>query len=283
MNVTDARTYFAEELRVTCGLTSARLVEAIASVPRERFLPPGPWQLRGPYDQGPRLSDDADPRHVCHDVAVAIHAERNLYNGQPSLIAGWIEALKIDAGHRIVHIGCGTGYFTAWIASIVGQGGQVFAFDVDESLASRAAANLADMPWVEVRTGDGVHGLPRDVDAVLVHAGATHVLDEWLDAVKDGGRLLVPMTFAAPGMPGGIGKGIVLHLHRQGDTWHARFGLALAIYSLIGARNEEMQAMLGKALMAGTFARVMRLRRDPHEQTAGCWLHGPSNCLAIAE
>jgi protein-L-isoaspartate(D-aspartate) O-methyltransferase len=282
VNADDARKWFAEDLRLICGLTSSRLVDAIATVPRERFLPPGPWQFRGTLDLAPRVTDDDDPRHVYHDVPLAIIPERNLYNGQPSLIARWIEQLQVDEGARVLHIGCGTGYFSAWLAHIVGAAGSVFAIEVDPDLARRAAENLRPYHWVEVAAGDGLSGLPGDVDVVLIHAGASHLHDEWLDAATDGGQLLVPMTFALPGMLAGIGKGMVLHATRTGSDWTARFSMPVMIYSLIGARSDEAQAALGTALMAGTFQQVKRLRRDPHEPGPACWLHGATNCLATA-
>jgi protein-L-isoaspartate(D-aspartate) O-methyltransferase len=280
LNAANARRFFAEDLRVTHGLTSERLIDAIAAVPRERFLPPGPWLLRGPHDSTPRISDDDDPRHVYHDIAIAIRPEHHLYNGQPSLIATWLQTLGIDAGNRVLHIGCGTGYFTGWIAHMVGGAGHVFAIDVDAELADRARDNLAEFPWVEVRTGDGVTSLPSDADVVLVHAGASHVLPAWLDALRDGGRLLVPLTCEVPGMPPGISKGMMLLATRQKADWIAKAGMPVAIYSMRGMRAADKQAALGQSLMAGTFMRVKRLRRDSHQPGSTCCVHDDAVCLA---
>src|SRR5215472_9551822 len=183
-----ARQFLAEEIRVSANIRSARLVDALASVPRERFLPPGPWLIRGVGDVAgpPRRTDDADPRHVYHDVAIALDAERNLYNGQPSLIARWLDELALVPGEHVVHIGCGTGYFTSLIAHVVGPDGRVDAIDVDAELAARASVTLADQPWVHVRHSNGSTDLPSQVNAIVVHAGATHVVGAWLDAFDDG-------------------------------------------------------------------------------------------------
>ena len=40
------RRFFAEEIQAICNLQTAALVEALATVPREQFLPPGPWLPR---------------------------------------------------------------------------------------------------------------------------------------------------------------------------------------------------------------------------------------------
>ena len=290
----DARAWFAEDLRVTCNLTAPRLVEALASVPRERFLGPGPWrfwsealmQVLQPSQAHAQLSaqvtDDADPRHVYHNVSIAIDPERNLYNGQPGLIARWLQSLAVAPGERVVHIGCGTGYFTALTAHMVGPSGRVFAIDVDAALADRARTNLRDWPWAEVVRGDGRSALPSDVDVVLVNAGATHVVDEWLDAVREGGRVLVPLTCVMPGMPAGIGKGFVVTARRVGDEWSAAVTSMVAIYSLQGIRDETLGATLGQAMMTGKMGAVTRLRRDAHDASSTCWFHGPTTCLSTS-
>jgi protein-L-isoaspartate(D-aspartate) O-methyltransferase len=280
----DARQFLAEEIRVAANIRSPRIVAALATVPRERFLPAGPWQIRGVGDVGggPRTTEDADPRHVYHDVAVAIDPARNLYNGQPSLIARWLDDIALDAGHRVMHIGCGTGYFTALIAHVVGPSGSVDAMDVDAELAARAGENLSDMPWVRVRHGNGTSGLIDGVDRIVVHAGATHVLDAWLDALADGGRLLLSLTAEIPGMPGGIGKGFMLSVTRHEEEWNARVQatMPVAIYSLKELRDQQLGAALGAAMLNGSMMKIARIRRDAHEPGTSCIVHGPTNCLS---
>jgi protein-L-isoaspartate(D-aspartate) O-methyltransferase len=279
----DARQFLAEEIRVAANIRSPRIVEALATIPRERFLPAGPWQIRGVGDVGgPRTTEDADPRHVYHDVAVAIDPARNLFNGQPSLIARWLDDIALDAGQRVIHIGCGTGYFTALIAHVVGPSGSVDAMDVDAELADRASANLSDQPWVRVRHGNGTTDLMEGVNAIVVHAGATHVLDAWLDALADGGRLLLPLTMEIPGMPTGIGKGFMLLVTRHGNEWAARVQatMPVAIYSLKELRDEQLGAALGRAMMNGSMMKAARIRRDAHEAGTSCIVHSPTNCLS---
>jgi protein-L-isoaspartate(D-aspartate) O-methyltransferase len=277
--IADTRAFFAEEIRVVANIRAAGIVEAFARVPRERFLPPGPWLIRSAYDMEARRTDDDNPRHVYHDVVAAIDPARNLYNGQPTLIARWLEGLAIRPGERVLHIGCGTGYFTAIMADIVGPSGRVFAVDVDPDLARQAGHNLAGTPWAQVSAGDGRTALPKDIDVVLVHAGATHVLDEWLDAARDGARLLAPLTGVIPGMPAGIGKGMVLTAERRGADWLAKVGGMVAIYSLVGLRDASREAGLGQSMMSGKLSSVTRLRRDAHEPDATCVAHGPV-CLS---
>ena len=280
-----ARRFLAEEIRVSANIRSRLLVEALATVPRERFLPSGPWHIRGVGDTGgpPRRTDNADPSHVYHDVAIAIDVDRNLYNGQPSLIARWIDELAIAPGEHVLHIGCGSGYFTSLIAHVVGPAGRVDALDVDAELAVRARVSLSDQPWVHVRHSNGSNGLPANVDVVLVHAGATHVLDTWLDTLADGGRLLVPLTAEFPGMPRGIGKGVMLLVTRRQDEWSARLlpTMPVAIYSLKDLRDESIAGQFGQAMASGAALKIRRVRRDAHEPEPSCVVHGSMGCLSM--
>ena len=308
MTAAETRRFLAEEIRVTANIRSPRIVDAIASVARDKFLPPGPWMIRGMADVfgPPRYTDDADPRHVHHDISVAIDQSRQLYNGQPSLIARWFEEAGVAEGQRIVHIGTGTGYFTALLAHIVGPAGHVHGIEVDPDLARQAGANLADRPWVAIEQGNGAADLPCDNDAVLVHAGATHVLDAWLDALRDGGRLLVPLTGALSGFAGpaaaklppepmkgnmpaamkaammaNIGKGFMVLVTRAGNDWKVRPlpAIPVAIYSLKDVGDETLGAALGQAMMSGRLMKVTRVRRDKHDAGEACVLHSATTCL----
>jgi len=88
------------------------------------------------------ITDDADPRRLCHDVLVAIDEIRRLTNGQPSLWASLFDQLGLALGDRVIHIGAGTGSYSAILAEIVGPSGRVAALEIDAGLAERARDNL---------------------------------------------------------------------------------------------------------------------------------------------
>lgn len=283
MNLTDRRRFYAEEIQATANLKNGSVIEALATVPRERFLRPGPWTVRGEADfqQPPRQTPDADPRHVYHNLAIAIDPARQLFNGAPGFVAMAIDQLSLRPGHRVLHIGCGTGYYTAVMGECVGPSGLVVAIEVDAPLAEEARANLRFMPWVEVRQGDG-HGAPGGAyDAILVNAGVTHPLAGWLDALGDGGRMIVPITAA---MAPTIGKGPVLLLTRTADprSLEARAVGFVAIYTAIGVRDAALNEQLGQALKANPFPPLKRLRLDEHDQSPSCWLHAAGACLSTS-
>jgi SAM-dependent methyltransferase len=112
-----------------------------------------------------------DPTRLYHpDLVVAIDARRGLNNGQPSGLALWLHFLELQPGNHILHVGCGLGYYTAVIATVVGPTGRVVAVEVDAALAAPARANLSAFDWVEVVEGDGGEYDPGQVDAILVNA-----------------------------------------------------------------------------------------------------------------
>jgi protein-L-isoaspartate(D-aspartate) O-methyltransferase len=287
------RRWFAEEIEAVARLRTPALVEAFAAVPRERFLRAGPWTIladaeyaAGAVANAPavmRTTPDADPRRVYHNIAVAIDPERRLFNGQPSTLAVWLDALRLGPGRRVLHIGAGLGYYTAVIAHIVGPAASVVAYEVDEALAAEAARNLAAYRSVQLRHGDGSRVKDGPFDAILVNAGVTHPLDVWLDQLGSGGRMVLPVTVAMPAMGRTIGKGLVFEITRQADSsLAARVAGFVAIYSAVGIRDDEMNGRIGRAMQAGParWSAVACLRRDPHEPSSSCWLHGQSTCFS---
>ncbi len=115
-----ARHRYAEELRYVAHVRSEAVVRAFATVPRERFLGPGPWRILDLRGDDYWLTPDADPAHLYHNVLVAIDPARRLNNGEPSLWAYLLDVLAPRPGERARHIGAGTGYYSAILAELVG-------------------------------------------------------------------------------------------------------------------------------------------------------------------
>jgi protein-L-isoaspartate(D-aspartate) O-methyltransferase len=275
--VAEALRFFAEEIRFAAPVERDEVVEAFASVRRERFLGPAPWKfgtLEGRY----RVVPGSDPCSTYHNVVFAIDERRRLNNGQPSFLGRLIDESGAAPGHHVVHVGCGTGYYSAVLAELVGEGGRVTAIELDEDLAARARRNLADFPNVEVKQADGTIFDAGAANAILVNAGSTHPASVWLDRLLPGANLILPLTVNAPVHGGGW----VLKVTQGKKGLAARFISPVGIYHCAGARDEALSRRLGHAYARGDEARkkVRSLRRDEHSEGDGCWLHTDEFCLS---
>lgn len=286
IGVEAVRRRFAQELRDRLGLRTPGLHEALASVPREYFLGPGPW-LVFKVPEGYTSTPDADPVRVLQDVAVGLDPLRLVNNGMPSLVAGLIDALDLQPGEQVAHLGCGTGYYTAILAELVGPAGRVTAYEITPDLATRATRNLAGWKQAKVIAGDAARLALPQVDAILVSAGATHPRAGWLDALKPGGRLMLPLTgIRASGGASRFGRnlaGSVLRVRRTGRSFEARFLERIGLSPLLGGRDLAHERLLAEALGRGGDDDVRSLRLDAHDRGAHCWLHAPTFCLSRRE
>jgi protein-L-isoaspartate(D-aspartate) O-methyltransferase len=275
-----ARCEFAEKIRATSALRSNHLVDALASVPREEFVGPGPWQIvrASEFGRGYQLTPDDDPRHLYDNVLVALDAERNLNNGEPAALLRFLDNLDLSPGDRFLHIGCGVGYYTAVAAVAVAGGGTVVGVELDPQLADRARRNLRPWPSVTVVAGDGSEFSGRPFDAILVNAGATEPLPLWLDQLRVGGRLLLPLTVDLP--TPGLGAGHMLLVLRLPGAYSARFTSPVGIFNCAGARTADGVDLLRRAYERGGYERVRSLRRDEHPSSPQCWLHATRFCLS---
>lgn len=287
MNIDEIRKFYAEEIRAVANIQSEAIVSAFAKVPRENFLGPGPWQIANPDSWQAmagakggsyRPTADADPKHLYHNVLIAIDASRHLNNGQPSGLAMWIDALELRRGERVLHVGCGVGYYTAIIAEVVGPQGHVIGVEVDGELAERARRNLEYLSNVEVVNASGADFDSGASDAIFINAGATHPLKIWLDNLRAGGHLLLPLTFARD--ESSSGGGFMLKVVREDEGYSARFISPVAIFPCAGARDEAANQRLREAMSKGTWMTVQSLRREPHEEAETCWLHDENFCLS---
>src|ERR1700693_1798785 len=135
------RYFYADLITASAGAgKNERLREAFAATPRERFIGPGPWKVFAGGRHMETPSDD--PAFLYQDVVVALAPERGINNGQPVLHAINLAALDVKEGETVLHIGAGTGYYTAVLARLTGATGVVVAYEIGQDLAARAEGNL---------------------------------------------------------------------------------------------------------------------------------------------
>lgn len=184
------RRAYAKEMARVSGSPDARLEATFYRVHREGFLPPGPWKLlvEGRYVETP----DSDPRHVYRNSAIALDARKRINNGEPFLHAMWIGAVAPRPGETITQIGLGMGYYSAILSLLVRPGGRLIGFEIDSELAELARRNLSGFENASVATGDATAlELPQS-DLIYVSAGVAAPPEQWLAALRPGGRLIFP-------------------------------------------------------------------------------------------
>jgi protein-L-isoaspartate(D-aspartate) O-methyltransferase len=276
------RLAYAKHIMAEAGVCNARLENAFAGVRRESFLGPGPWEIvrDGNYVRTP----NADPVHLYTNDLIGIIPERQINNGEPSFHATLINHAMPVEGDHVVHVGAGTGYYSAIFAELVGKDGHVTAIEYLPELAMRAKANLLRFSNLEVLQGDGAATPFRAANVVYVNAGATRPADIWLDQLTEGGRLILPLT-TDKGFSETFDKitsGVVFRIERRGDACFANCVSGAAIFPCAGSRDEESELALAEALGKGGEHKVTRLYR--HHQPPGerCWLQAPGWCLAYS-
>jgi protein-L-isoaspartate(D-aspartate) O-methyltransferase len=220
---------------------------------------------------------DSSAAAVYHDVLIAYNEERRLNNGQPSLWAFVFDKLKIIQGERVLHLGCGAGYYTAILAELVGPTGDVSALEIEKWLADCACEALAPWPRVRVTHGDGASDGFGEFDIIVASAGATHPLPSWLRSLRPNGRLIFPLT--VNNGPGGM----LLVTRLAGDDFAARFLCSAGFYEFAGARDANVSDRLQQALARDRGVSVKSARTDAHAEDGSCWLHGDGWCLSRRE
>ena len=276
--IDQCRRFYAEEIRAVAGLDSPVLVAAFARVPRERFLGLPPWRFSSGSSLRPATYRSTNQvRDLYHDVFVALKGEPLLNSSQPSVTAKLIAALDLSPGKRILHVGCGTGYYSAILSEMVGHRGTVIAIEIDPDLAARASVNLAGYPNVLVLNQGGATIVPEAADAILVNSGVTHPAAAWLDGLGEAGVLAVPFLV---GRSPASNEAMVFRIVRQGRHFAAEPVSLLSIFPSNSLRNPAIQSLLNAAFESYSLLRVTSVRREAHPQSTTCIVHTAGFCLS---
>jgi protein-L-isoaspartate(D-aspartate) O-methyltransferase len=162
-----------EDIRAR-GVTDARVLQAMRTVPREKFVP-GEMASRA-YE----------------DRALPIGQGQTI--SQPYIVAHMTETLGVLASHRVLEIGTGSGYQAAILGELARE---VYTIEIVQELAERAADTLRALGYanVHVRAGDGYAGWPEEApfDRIMVTAAPEQIPQPLIDQLAVGGRLVVPV------------------------------------------------------------------------------------------
>ncbi|HET7027309.1 MAG TPA: protein-L-isoaspartate(D-aspartate) O-methyltransferase [Candidatus Limnocylindrales bacterium] len=191
------------------GIRDARVLHAMATVPREAFVPE--WRREDAYE----------------DAALPIPAGQTI--SQPYVVARMTELLETQPEIRVLEIGTGSGYQAAVLAEL---GCRVTSIERVAELAASARERLRRMGYgdrVEVRVADGSLGAPGDAPwpRIVATAAAPHIPQPLRDQLDpNGGRLVIPV--------GSRDHQDLLVVVRDGDEWLERSDGAVVFVPLVG-------------------------------------------------
>src|SRR5205823_2008635 len=145
-----------------------------ARVPRHEFVSP----------------DSAHEAYADHPIAIG----EGQTISQPYMVASMVEAAEIQPTDVVLEVGTGSGYQAAVLAELAAE---VFTVERIPSLAAHAQRLLAYLNYanVVVATGDGSEGLRQyaPYSAIIVAAATPKIPSAWLEQLRPGGRLVVPV------------------------------------------------------------------------------------------
>ena len=155
------------------GVKAPLVLDAMRSVPRHKFVPPG--QMAYAY---------ADhPMPIGHQQTIS----------QPYIVALMTEALGLSPGDRVLDVGTGSGYQAAVLAEM---GMEVYTIERIPELYETASKTLEDLGYdVHCRLGNGYEGWPEHApyDGIVVAAAPPQIPQPLIDQLAEGGRMDIPV------------------------------------------------------------------------------------------
>ncbi|MEO8145181.1 MAG: protein-L-isoaspartate(D-aspartate) O-methyltransferase [Betaproteobacteria bacterium] len=161
------------------GITDARVLEAMAGVPRHLFV------------------EEALASRAYEDSALPIGFGQTI--SQPYVVALMIEVLiQGRKPGKVLEVGTGCGYQAAVLASVATE---VYSIERIRELLERARANLRELRLKNLRLvhGDGAAGLEKmaPFDSIIVAAAAPQMPQALLQQLAYGGRMILPLRDGA--------------------------------------------------------------------------------------
>ena len=155
-------------------ISDRRVLEAMARVPRERFVP---GELRA-------CAYENRPLPIGHGQTIS----------QPLIVALMTQGLALRGDEKVLEVGTGSGYQAALLSHLAAQ---VVSVERVPELATRAGRALAELGYANVRAyaaGETL-GWPQEApyDAIVVTAAAPRVPHELVAQLTPGGRMVVPV------------------------------------------------------------------------------------------
>jgi len=198
-----------EQLRAR-GITSPRVLSAMAKVPREQFTP------------------RTEPVEAYADRAWPIDCSQTI--SQPFIVGMMTQALDLSGSERVLEVGTGSGYQAAVLAEIAAR---VITIERHPELARQASQLLSWLGYdnVKVMVGDGSLGWPAEApyDRIIVTAAGRQPPPALLAQLSDGGLLVMPV--------GETDIQQLIRLEKQGNQFHRQELSGCRFVPLVGQQG----------------------------------------------
>jgi protein-L-isoaspartate(D-aspartate) O-methyltransferase len=172
MDIENARFNMIEQQVRPWEVLDPRVLEALASIRREDFVPPRHRKL------------------AFADLALPL--EHGQCMMKPVVEGRLLQALDIQPDSDVLEIGTGSGFITACLAHL---GRELVSVEIFEDLAERARERIRMLGFSNTRieTADALGDFDpgRRFDAVAVTGAVASIPQRFLDWVRPGGRLFV--------------------------------------------------------------------------------------------
>jgi protein-L-isoaspartate(D-aspartate) O-methyltransferase len=158
-----ARFNMIEQQIRTWEVLDPKVLELLNEVPRENFVPE--------FYQGLAFADIEIPLGSSEDSNSQNEPGQNMLS--PKLEARILQALNLQKTHDVLHIGTGSGYFTALLAT---QAKHVTSLEIDAELSATAAYKLSqnNIHNVTLELADGISGMPsKKPFDIIVYTGSS--------------------------------------------------------------------------------------------------------------
>ncbi len=174
LDLNQARERMVVEQLERRGIKDPRVLAAMRTVERDRFIPPE--YVDHAYDDGP----------------LPIGSSQTI--SQPYIVALMTEVAELKGSERVLEIGTGSGYQTAVLSQLAAE---VYSMEVIPELLERArrALDTIGVRNVHLRCGDGSEGWPEAApfDVILVTAAMPGIARPLVDQLSPGGKLIAPI------------------------------------------------------------------------------------------